>query len=153
MKTNEKTTEVLNDLIRINNDRVEGYEKATKETRAEDADLRALFHDMTNESRAYVTELNKYVVEKGVEPADGTTKRGKIYRVWMDVKTTFSGHDRKSILAACEFGEDAAQRAYESALTSDAEMPPEIRQTIVDQQSILKRSHDKIKQMRDKHAV
>ena len=153
MKTNGKTIEVLNDLIRINNDRVEGYEKAAKETRAEDADLRALFHDMAVESRAYVNELNKFVFEESGEPAEGTTKRGKIYRVWMDVKTTFSGHDRKSILAACEFGEDAAQRAYETALSSDAEMPAAIRQTIVDQQSRLKRSHDKVKQLRDKQVV
>jgi uncharacterized protein (TIGR02284 family) len=149
MKTNEKTAEVVNDLIEINNDRIVGYEKAAKETDVKDADLRAIFTEMANESRGYVSELSKYVYRTGEEPADGTTKRGKIYRVWMDVKATFSGKDRKAILASCEFGEDAAQRAYVAALSSDAELPADIRQVIMDQKSKLKRSHDSIKKLRD----
>ncbi len=149
MKTSEKTTEVLNDLIQINNDRIVGYEKAAKETRIEDADLRSLFTDMAMESRGYINEMNKYVTREGEKPEEGTTFRGKIYRVWMDVKATFSGHDRKAILASCEFGEDAAQRAYHSALSSDAEMNPEVRQLIMDQKTRLQNSHDKIKELRD----
>ena len=149
MKTNEKTAEVLNDLIQINNDRIVGYEKASKETAAEDADLRALFESMAAESRSYVTDLTKHVAISGNEPADGTTVKGKIYRTWMDVKATFSGKNRKAILASCEYGEDAAQKAYDEALATDAELPTEIRQLITDQKSSLKKSHDKIKHMRD----
>src|ERR1700738_2747930 len=147
MKTNEKTAEAVNDLIEINNDRIAGYEKAAKETDVKDADLRAIFTEMANESRGYVSELSKYVYPTGEKPANGTTNRGKIYRVWMDVKATFSGKDRKAILASCEFGEDAAQRAYKTALSSDAELPAEIRQVIMDQKSRLKRSHDRIKKL------
>ncbi len=148
--TSEQTAEVLNDLVQINNDRIEGYEKATKETATEDADLRAIFTEMASESRQYVSELSKYVERRGEEPADGTTLRGKIYRTWMDVKATFTGKDRKAILSACEYGEDAAQRAYETALSSDAEMSAEVRQLIMDQKTRLRKSHDKIKAMRDR---
>ena len=149
MKTNEKTLEVLNDLIEINNDRVEGYERASKETETKDADLRAVFNEMATESRRYANELSKYVMAGVDEPEQGTTFRGKIYRAWMDVKATFTGNDRKAILASCEFGEDAAQRAYNDALSSDAEMSVEIRQLIMDQKNNLKKSHDKIKRMRE----
>ncbi|MEO5562348.1 MAG: PA2169 family four-helix-bundle protein [Chitinophagaceae bacterium] len=149
MKTNEKTYEVLNDLIQINNDRIVGYEKAAKETAAEDGDLRSLFLNMGSESRRYVNELSKYVSQAGKEPADGTTASGKIYRAWMDVKATFTGKDRKAILASCEFGEDAAQKAYEEALKTDAELPTEIRQLITEQKSNLRKSHDKVKRLRD----
>jgi uncharacterized protein (TIGR02284 family) len=149
METNEKTTEVLNDLIRINNDRVAGYERATKETNSKDADLRALFTDMANQSRSMLSELSPFVTRTGDEPADGTTVSGKIYRAWMDVKATFSGNDRKGILASCEFGEDAAQRAYDTALASDAELPTEVRQLIAKQKDELRKSHDRIKRMRD----
>ena len=130
---NEKTAEVLNDLIQINNDRIVGYEKAAKETKSEDADLRALFLDMTSESRRYVSELTQVVAQTGEEPAKGTTGSGKIYRAWMDVKATFTGKDRKAILSSCEFGEDAAQKAYDEALKSDAELPTDIRQMIAEQ--------------------
>ena len=104
---------------------------------------------MASESRRYVNELTSLVSQIGEEPAKGTTVRGKIYRAWMDVKATFSGHDRKAILASCEFGEDAAQRAYDAALSSDAEIPANIRQVIMDQKTNLDNSHDKIRAMRD----
>jgi uncharacterized protein (TIGR02284 family) len=149
MKTNEKTYEVLNDLIQINNDRIEGYERAAKETAAEDADLRSLFLSMASESRRYVNELSQHVAQAGENPAEGTTASGKLYRAWMDVKATFTGKDRKAILASCEYGEDAAQKAYEGALATDAELPTEIRQLITDQKSSLRKSHDKVKRLRD----
>ena len=148
MEKNEKVAEVLNDLIEINNDRVNGYERAAKETATEDADLRSLFNDMGNESKIYLQDLKNQVKKFGEEPAKGTTTSGKIYRVWMDVKATFSGHGRRAILASCEFGEDAAQKAYQMALEVD-DLPAEIRQLISDQKSRLRRSHDKIKSMRD----
>lgn len=149
MNVNEKTSEVLNDLIRINNDRVTGYERAAKEAASEDTDLKAIFTRMADESRQYVNELTTYVARTGEEPASGTTVSGKIYRAWMDVKATFTGKNRKAILASCEYGEDAAQKAYDAALASDAEIPTEIRQVIMNQKTSLKKSHDKIKTMRD----
>ena len=116
MEKKEKIAEILNDLIEINNDRVNGYEKAVKETASEDADLRSLFTDLANDSRDYAAELRKLVYNTGKNPAEGTTARGKIYRVWMDIKAAITGQSRKAILASCEFGEDAAQRAYDAAL-------------------------------------
>jgi uncharacterized protein (TIGR02284 family) len=153
MATNDNLIEVLNDLIRINNDRIVGYEKAADEARDIDVDLRTIFTRMAEESRQYAAELTQVVVSYGGEPATGTTNSGKIYRVWMDVKATFSGSSRQAILENCEFGEDAAQRAYESALTSDAEMPSDVRQLIANQKSSLKTSHDVIKKYRDVHAA
>ena len=153
MKTSEKTSEVLNELIQINNDRVEGYEKAAREAGKYNQDLKSIFKDMAAESREYGSELGKYVSMFGEEPADGTTTRGKIYRTWMDIKTGFSNNDRKSILSACEYGEDAAQKAYEDALRTNAELPVAIRQLIVDQKSSLKKSHDRIKKLRDSQAA
>ena len=153
MYVNEKTAEVLNDLITINNDRIAGYDKAEKESGKDDADLKSLFRQMSAESRSYVTDLSKYVVASGDKPTGKTMLSGKIYRAWMDVKATFSGKDRKAILASCEFGEDAAQKAYDSALSSDAELPSEVRQLIMDQKISLKKSHDRIKALRDRQTA
>jgi uncharacterized protein (TIGR02284 family) len=151
MSTNENLIEVLNDLIRINNDRIDGYEKAIKETDTIDVDLQGLFQKMANESREYVSELTSEVASLGGEVATGTTSSGKIYRVWMDIKATFSGHDRQSVLESCEYGEDAAQEAYDDALASDAEIPVAIRQIITDQKASLLSSHNLIKKYRDAH--
>lgn len=148
MEKKEKIAEILNDLIEINNDRVNGYEKAVKETASEDADLRSLFTDLANDSRDYAAALRQLVYNTGEDPAEGTTARGKIYRVWMDIKAAITGQSRKAILASCEFGEDAAQRAYDSAL-EDPDLFGEARTLITEQKSKLRKSHDKIKMMRD----
>lgn len=152
MKTNERNTEVLNDLIQINNDRIAGYEKAAGETEAVDQDLRAIFNSMASESRTYANELSRHVIQSGSEPTDSTTVSGKIYRAWMDIKATFSGKDRKSILESCEYGEDAAQKAYREALSADSgdnRLSPDVRHVIEEQKNKLKKSHDRIKMLRD----
>lgn len=149
MKSNERLVEVLNDLIQINNDRTIGYEKAAEEARGFDVDLIAIFNRMADESRHYRAELTSEVVKLGGEPATGSTGAGKIYRAWMDVKAVFTGKDRHTLLASCEYGEDAAQRSYEAALASDAELPTDIRQLIANQKASLKTSHDLIKKYRD----
>jgi uncharacterized protein (TIGR02284 family) len=146
---NEKAAEVINDLVKINNDRIEGYTKAIKETKDEDSDLKQTFEQMKQESMQLKQELSGMVTQYGDTPEQGTRTDGKIYRAWMDVKATFSGNSRKSVLENCEFGEDAAQKAYKTALSYDGELPGDVKQVISKQQQQLKVSHDRIKQMRD----
>jgi uncharacterized protein (TIGR02284 family) len=146
---NEKVIGILNDLIRINHDRVVGYEKALDELKDEDADLRTLFQRYITESRQYGQELTQEVTRLGGDPADGTTNSGKIYRVWMDLKAAVTGHDRKTVLNNCEFGEDAAQKAYDIALNSEVELEPSLRDLVVRQKAALKVGHDEVKRLRD----
>jgi uncharacterized protein (TIGR02284 family) len=147
MTNNSEILDVLNDLLRINNDRIEGYKKAQEET--DESDLRSLFERMANQSRKIVMTLINEITSLGGEPAIGsTTNPGKIYRVWMDVKATFNGGDREGVLNACEFGEDAAQAAYKTALEND-DLSPAIREVIWSQKDELKDSHDEIKEKRD----
>ena len=150
---NEKQIDIVNDLIRINNDRVEGYEKAIDELKDEDADLRTLFSRYISESRQHAQELTTEVGRLGGDPADGTTNSGKIYRVWMDLKSAVTGKDRKTILDNCEFGEDAAQKSYDMALNSDVELEPSLRDMIVRQKATLKTGHDEVKRLRDMQAA
>ena len=145
----EKTIGILNDLIRINNDRVVGYEKAIEELKAADADLKTLFQRYISESSQYAQELTQEVTRLGGDPADGTTNSGKIYRVWMDLKAAIAGKDRQTILNNCEFGEDAAQKAYDTALNSDVDLEPSVRDLVVRQKATLKTGHDEVKRLRD----
>jgi uncharacterized protein (TIGR02284 family) len=149
MPNNEKITVLLNDLIRINHDRIVGYEKAIDELKEDTEDLRPLFVRYAQESRQYAQELTTEVSRLGGDPAEGTTNSGKIYRVWMDLKAVVAGKDRKAVLENCEFGEDAAQKAYDMALNSDEEFEPSLRDLIVRQKTQLKMGHDEIKRLRD----
>lgn len=153
MQNNEQLVEVLNDLVKINNDRIAGYERAIKETKDLDVDLKAMFEGMIRETQQYKSELETKVTALGGQVATDTTLSGKIYRAWMDVKATFTGSDRRTILENCEFGEDAWRRAYESALASDAEMDADTRKLITEQYNAQKNAHDLIKKYRDAHAA
>ena len=149
MVSNEASIDILNDLVQINNDRIEGYEKALKELSPEDSDLRTLFTHMISESHKLKLDLANEVQVMGASSETGTTTSGKIYRAWMDLKAAFTGHDRKSILENCVTGEDAAQKAYNSALEPSSELPAFLRDLVSGQQQTLQFSHDKIKALRD----
>ncbi|PWT93546.1 MAG: aldehyde dehydrogenase [Acidobacteria bacterium] len=149
MERNERNIDVLNDLIKINNDRVEGYQKAITNTGETDIDLRNIFNQMADESRGYLRELTDQVRRLGGEPASGSTAPGKVYRVWMDVKSGLSRSERKSVLEECEYGEDAAQKAYEKALDAENDLSPEVRSLVQREKNNLKASHNTIKSHRD----
>lgn len=151
MEFNQKLTEVLNDLIRINNDRIKGYQKASDEAGEKDLDLKKIFNKMADESRQYIAELSKEVVNLGGEPLTSTSVSGKIYRTWMDLKAGFTGSTRLVLLESCEHGEDAAQKAYQQALVADETLSIDIRQLIANQKDLIKKSHDTIRRFRDMH--
>lgn len=147
--TNKKLAGVLNELVQINNDRVAGYEKAANEIRDVDGNLESKFHRYAQDSQRFAFALSHRVRDLGGEPALSTTASGKIYRVWMDVKGVFTGHDKQTVLENCEFGEDAAKKAYEAALEADVEWDADTMQMIVSQQSNLLIAHDEVKSLRD----
>lgn len=149
MNDHKKTIEVLNDLIKINIDRITGYDKAIKDLDNSEVMLKTLFAEVSNDSVDIKQQLIDQVVALGGEPADDRTVPGKIYQAWMDVKATFTGHDTGAILEACEFGEDAAQKAYKDALKDSDNYSSDINQMIMNQKNLLKVSHDQIKAQRD----
>ena len=106
---------------------------------------------MAEDSIRYKTELINEISKSGSTADTGTSGLSKLHRVWMDVKAAFASKDRQAVLEACEFGEDAAQKAYTDALASDAEINADTRQLITTQQASLKTSHDIIKKYRDMH--
>lgn len=150
MQNSKEIIEVLNDLIQINNDRIIGYEKAIRETKQEDSDLKALYATMVAESHRMKIALATEVQTLGAQIEQGTTTSGKIYRAWMELKAVFTGHDRQTILANCEAVEEAAQRAYRMALQHD--LPAFIRDLLTRQQETLQASYEEVRSLKDQLA-
>jgi uncharacterized protein (TIGR02284 family) len=152
MKTEiRKATEVLHGLLKINNDRIEGYHRASEETN--EPDLKILFSERINEGKKNVLELIREI-KKSTDYMvwNGTTLSGKVYRVWMDIKAALTGKDRQSILNSCEFGEDVTQTAYRDAIASN-ELTTEARQLLRNQQVDLKGSYDLIRNFKKGYSV
>jgi uncharacterized protein (TIGR02284 family) len=151
MEKSQEVVEVLNDLVLINNDRVTGYQRAIKELKTEDNDLKSLFDQMIVESQQIKSDLAHEIQVLHGNVEQGTTQSGKIYRAWMDVKAVFTGESRHAVLANCEAGEDAAQKAYKKALETER-LPAFLRELLVRQQETLKDSHDEIRDLRNQYA-
>ncbi|QTE38023.1 PA2169 family four-helix-bundle protein [Mucilaginibacter sp. P25] len=148
MENTQATVEILNDLIQINNDRIEGYQRASKDLKDSDAELKSLFTRFIGQSQGYRLALGTEVSAFGNDIETGTTTSGKIHRAWLDVKAAFTGHDTHNVLEECEFGEDAILKAYRTAL-EDENLPAYLRETISQQESELLDAHDEIKALRD----
>jgi uncharacterized protein (TIGR02284 family) len=142
METSKKIS-ALNELIVINNDRVEGYDTASKE--AEDVDLKSLFAGLQTTSETNLSELYAEVRRLGGQAEEGTRTTGKFHRVWMDVKAVLTGNERGTILNSCEFGESKALEAYREVL-DDSEYLSEAQVIMIQNQlAALKSDHDKIR--------
>ena len=146
---NEKTIEVLNTLVQINNDRIEGYETASKET--EEQDLDTFFGELAKTSKNNNQQLTAEITRLGGTATEGTKTTGKFFRVWMDVKAALTNKDRKTILNSCEFGEDAMKSTYETTLAYNTDLFSTEQKTMMKEQyDLLKADHDKVKLMRDR---
>jgi len=142
---------LLNDRIEINNDRIEGYTKAIELVDAtSDADIIALFERFRQQSQQFKNELTPLVIKEGEEPTESTRLTGKLYRLWMDVKINIQGHDRKSILASCEKGEDVFKKVYQDVLEDIDEIDERILAVIESQAEVQLLAHNEVKALRDK---
>ena len=152
METNHSgAIDALNNLIQINNDRIQGYLTAAKET--EDNDLKTVFSELMQDSQECRRELTQEVTKLGGTPVEGTTISGKFYRAWMDVKAALTSKDRKAILNSCEFGEDVAVKTYQTELDGENLASSDLNRLVSQQYTKIKAGHDRIKQLRDVSAA
>ena len=144
----DESIDVLNNLIVINNDRIEGYKTASTETYEEE--LRSLFSRLEQTSQNCKMELQAEVNRLGGTPEEGTKTSGKFYRIWMDLKAAVTGSDRKAILESCEYGEKVAIDAYQNVLEEDMEeVTYEQRAMLNSHLNLLKADYEKVMSMQE----
>jgi len=135
----KKTVHVLNDLIRINMDRVTGFEKAAHEERTPGAQFRDAFYRMAIEGRSYINDLHAKVIRMGGAPVTQATITGKIYLHWVEADNRFDGADDASLLAACRAAGAATEEAYHYAL--EEQLPQDLHELLENQLWSLERAH------------
>lgn len=144
-----KIVEVLNDLIRINKDREEGYVKAGHGLTPAEHNLRGVFERKAQESRNNVLQLQhkaeEMIARNEVTVDDGTIS-GALYRVWMDLTNAFASGDADSILQSCASGEKAAQQCYADILDKE-ELPEDVSNIIREQKRSIDESHHEIRSL------
>jgi len=113
----EHQLDILNRLVEINNDRIEGYNTAIGLLPATAAiAIRSAFEEYRDQSIQFNNELKPLIFQEGEYPEEGTKASGKLFRIWMDIKAMISPSTTRSILESCERGEKEHQKVYEKAL-------------------------------------
>jgi uncharacterized protein (TIGR02284 family) len=145
---NDSTINVMNTLIVINNDRIEGYETAAQET--DEADLKDLFHCFMKTSEACKAQLVATVEKLGGTPDESTRTTGIFFHVWMDVKAFLTENDRISILSSCEYGENVADDTYKYTIDNNLYALTSQEQTMLNTQAnLLKADLDNVVALRN----
>lgn len=146
---NEKSIKLLNGLIEINNDRIEGYDTALREI--EENDLKTLLSQLTQTSEKCKTQLRNEVLKLGGTPVVGTTTGGMPFGVWRDVKSALLRQDHKGILNAFEDGENVALDAYKNVLKICPEDITTPQRTLLHTQlQVIDNDRNRIKELRDR---
>jgi uncharacterized protein (TIGR02284 family) len=145
----EKTIKLLNILITINNDRIEGYETAAKET--QEQDLKNLFGQLAATSQKCKQELITEVKKLGGEITSGSITSSEFLSVWLNlVKAALLRDNRKAILKSCEYGESITIDTYFKALRNNmTDITAEQQIMINAQHNLIKEDYSNIKYMRD----
>ena len=138
MNTTEKLTGMLNDLIRINNDRYEGYASLLSRKINLDKDVSAMVCNLARQSRMNSSALIIEAVKLRTKTQTGSSFSAGIYSPLMGIKSPLSGNDRHSILDNCRHREELVQKAYYDALSSGIDIPENIAVMIADQKSEMK---------------
>ena len=137
----DKTIECLNALIVINNDRIEGYETAQKET--DDLVLNKLFSDFQRTSFNCKTELASEIRNLKGNPKQGTRETGKFFVDWLEVKNSLINNNIQYLLDACLESELVALEFYKNWLIQDNEIHSvEIADLLNTQYSLLKKDYE-----------
>ncbi len=148
MATTTETTSVVKDLIRLNNDRYNGFTKAAEDV--DDSSLKDLFTRLGKQSNDFKNELLPFASGADLEDTTDTSVGSKLHRTWIDIKQAITGKDRHTILQSCEWGEDQILHTYKDTLSNDtAELPSDLLLVVQRQETELQQAHDMIKALRD----
>ena len=117
-KRTQSVAVLLNDLVKINNDRIACYKQAITQLQDTDADLKALFETIIQEAIGLKEELSNKLRGFGADAANNATISGMVHMAWLDLKaalTGLRGTSRNSTLSFCLYNEEMAQQAYNAA--------------------------------------
>lgn len=110
-----KSTEILHDLLVIQNDRTTFYERLAKFPGYEET-ICKLLKKITSQSRSFILELRSHIDINYGDPADRVEIKGEIYHNWPGMKYFLPDDNYNEIFDSFECNEKATEVAYQKAL-------------------------------------
>jgi uncharacterized protein (TIGR02284 family) len=135
----------LNDLIETSKDGEDGFRACADGVKS--AAVKTILEEAARRCAQGAAQLKTKVRALGGDPEKRGSPSGSLHRGWVNIKSTVTGMDEAAVLAECERGEDAAERAYEAALKKD--LPADVRSMVERQYQGVKQNHDRVRGLRN----
>ena len=145
----DKSTEVMHDLLLIQNERKAAYEKIVKWP-DHTASVRNHIKKIIRQCRNSILELRRHIDMTGSDPADRANIRGDIYRSWPGIGDFMPGDSINDMIAGLENNEKEVVLAYQKALQSEDKLSEDLRKLINDQLSLINQSFNQIQEYKEK---
>lgn len=130
MNNQEKIITQLNDLLTRNYDAEAGYKLAAENV--ENVNLKGFLENRAKSRYDFGHALKDEIKNSGGEPDKGTSVKGDLHRVWMNLKDTFTSGD-SATYEECVRGEKAFVEEYEEVLENSAVLPPTVVNMVQEQ--------------------
>jgi uncharacterized protein (TIGR02284 family) len=144
MNSDERRTEIVHDLMHIQQKRMVAYERAMKYCSPRDSSVCELLRGMVAQSRQCITELRCHTAAEHGEPADRAELKGDIYRDWPEINYFSPGNTTYEIVHCCGYIEKTTTQAYKRALEKEELFDNELRQLIHHQLAITQESFESV---------
>ncbi|HLH32455.1 MAG TPA: PA2169 family four-helix-bundle protein [Terriglobia bacterium] len=144
----DELIQCLNDLIQTCRDGESGFQTAADHVK--DTELKRLFGECSIQRAQFASELESEVRQLGGTPSRFGSVSAAFHRGWMNIKSIVTGGNDDAIIAECERGEDAAVENYQRILKQN--LPPNVLPVAKHQFTQIKRSHDWIRELKQKAA-
>lgn len=139
---------VLNDLIDLNNSRIEGYASASNATG--EADLKLLFTQFQQTSHQCKKELVIEIHKLGGTTFGSTIMYKEFFTIWEELKAAIKAKNNRVIFDACEDAEDVTVKIYSEALRKNLRILTAEQHALLHwQQSMISVDFEKVKDLRD----
>jgi uncharacterized protein (TIGR02284 family) len=137
-------------VIEVLHDGERGY--ASLSEHLQEPSLKSYFIEESAKRAQFATELKTVLSSAtGREINVGGTVSGNLHRALGEVIGSLGGSD-ETLLATAEQGDDAAKQVFTEALQVNG-LPPLLRAILVERRSHIRKSHARVKSLREKVAA
>ena len=136
----------IKNLIEICHTGHQGYESAADNVK--NTEYATLFSGFATQRHGFENELKQCLTMMGEEPGTSVTgwvedAAGALHRGWINIKSVVTGGSEDAILDECERGEEAAVKAYQTAL--ETPLQQDVAQIVRQQYHSIQEAYARIK--------
>lgn len=141
-ETKKTVQTVLDGLITLNRDAVEGYKLAAQQL--DNEHYQQICRKNAEQRKQFISELVHMVNQYDGVPTDAQSVAGVLHDAWISIKNMVTNDDA-AVIAECDRGEEVAVTLYHSAL--DEDIPADVETLLRTQFALLKGSHERMQRL------